>query len=78
MNSSNTYARIHHGKFWCVCCLMDKSHCMIKITKCRGVNGMFQKVTVLRKLQRILSGKGNKLFDNQVSFYNGIFGMTNK
>lgn len=38
---------------------------------------MFQKETVLRKLQKILSGKGNKLFDNQVSFYNAIFGMTN-
>ncbi|MDD6815625.1 MAG: hypothetical protein PUE84_04185 [Firmicutes bacterium] len=38
---------------------------------------MFQKETVLRKLQKILSGKGNKLFDNQVCFYNAIFGMTN-
>ncbi|MGI6261186.1 MAG: tetratricopeptide repeat protein [Acutalibacteraceae bacterium] len=38
---------------------------------------MFRKETVLRKLQKILSGKGNKLFDNQVSFYNAIFGMTN-
>lgn len=38
---------------------------------------MFQKVTALRKMQRVLSGKGRKLFDNQVCFYNGIFGMTN-
>ncbi len=38
---------------------------------------MFQKETVLRKLQKILSRKGNKLFDNQVCFYNAIFGMTN-
>ena len=38
---------------------------------------MFQKETVLRKLQKILSGRGNKLFDNQVGFYNAIFGMTN-
>ena len=38
---------------------------------------MFQKETVLRKLQKILSGKGNTLFDNQVCFYNAIFGMTN-
>lgn len=38
---------------------------------------MFQKETALRKLQKILSGKGNKLFDNQVCFYNAVFGMTN-
>ena len=38
---------------------------------------MFQKSTALRKLQKILSGKGRKLFSNQVCFYNGIFGMTN-
>lgn len=38
---------------------------------------MFQKRTTLRKLQVILSGKGRKLFDNQVCFYNGIFGITN-
>lgn len=38
---------------------------------------MFRKVTVLRRLQKILSGKEHKLFDNQVCFYNGIFGMTN-
>lgn len=38
---------------------------------------MFQKETVLRKLQKILSEKGNKLFDNQVCFYNAVFGMTN-
>lgn len=38
---------------------------------------MFQKVTALRKLQKILSGKGPKLFGNQVCFYNAIFGMTN-
>ena len=38
---------------------------------------MFQRETVLRKLQRLLSGKGRKLFDNQVSFYNALFGMTN-
>ena len=38
---------------------------------------MFQKTTVLRKLQKILSGKGQKLFSNQVCFYNGIFGVTN-
>ena len=38
---------------------------------------MFQKTTALRKLQKILSGKGRKLFSNQVCFYNGIFGMTN-
>lgn len=37
---------------------------------------MFQQKTVLRKLQKILSGKG-KLFDNQVCFYNAVFGMTN-
>ncbi len=37
---------------------------------------MFQKTTTLRKLQKILSGKGSKLFSNQVCFYNGIFGMT--
>lgn len=37
---------------------------------------MFQRETVLRKLQKLLSGKGHKLFDNQVSFYNGLFGMT--
>ena len=44
---------------------------------CQGCGRMFQKETVLRKLQKILSGKGNKLFDNQVGFYNAIFGMTN-
>lgn len=38
---------------------------------------MFQRETVLRKLQKILSDKGHKLFDNQVCFYNGLFGMTN-
>lgn len=38
---------------------------------------MFQKETVLRKLQRVLSEKSNRLFDNQVHFYNAIFGMTN-
>lgn len=38
---------------------------------------MFRKVTVLRRLQKILSGKEHKLFDNQVCFYNGIFGTTN-
>ncbi len=38
---------------------------------------MFYKETVLRKLQKLLSGRGNKLFDNQVCFYNAIFGMTN-
>ena len=38
---------------------------------------MFQEITVLRKLQRIASGKGKKLFPNQVCFYNAIFGMTN-
>lgn len=38
---------------------------------------MFQKETILRRLQKILSGKGNQLFDNQVYFYNAIFGMTN-
>ena len=38
---------------------------------------MFQKTTTLRKLQKLLSGKGSKLFSNQVCFYNGIFGMTN-
>lgn len=38
---------------------------------------MFHKETVLRKLQKIMSGRGNKLFDNQVCFYNAIFGMTN-
>ncbi len=38
---------------------------------------MFQKETVLRKLQRVLSEKSNRLFDNQVCFYNAIFGMTN-
>lgn len=37
---------------------------------------MFHKKTVLRKLQIILSGRG-KLFDNQVCFYNAVFGMTN-
>lgn len=37
---------------------------------------MFQRETVLRKLQKLLSGRGGKLFDNQVSFYNGLFGMT--
>ena len=38
---------------------------------------MFQKTTALRKLQKILSGKGQKMFSNQVYFYNGIFGITN-
>ncbi len=38
---------------------------------------MFQKTTVLRKLQRITSGRGKKLFTNQVCFYNAVFGMTN-
>lgn len=38
---------------------------------------MFQRETVLRKLQKLLSGKGKKLFDNQVHFYNGLFGITN-
>ncbi|MBQ8189841.1 MAG: sel1 repeat family protein [Lachnospiraceae bacterium] len=38
---------------------------------------MFKNHTVLRKLQKILSEKEHRLFDNQVSFYNGIFGMTN-
>lgn len=39
---------------------------------------MFQKTTVLRKLQKILSGKGKKLFRNQVYFYNAVFGITNR
>ncbi len=38
---------------------------------------MFHQETVLRKLQKVLSGKGRKLFENQVSFYNALFGMTN-
>ena len=37
---------------------------------------MFQRETILRKLQKLLSGKGTRLFDNQVSFYNALFGMT--
>ena len=42
-----------------------------------GCETMFQQETVLRKLQKVLSGKGKKLFENQVSFYNALFGMTN-
>lgn len=38
---------------------------------------MFHRETVLRKLQKLLCARGNKLFDNQVCFYNAIFGMTN-
>ena len=37
---------------------------------------MFQRETVLRKLQKLLSGKDTRLFENQVSFYNALFGMT--
>ena len=50
---------------------------MVRTGTYRRSRKMFQKETVLRKLQKILSGKGNKLFENQVCFYNAIFGMTN-
>lgn len=38
---------------------------------------MFKNHTTLRKLQKILSKKEYGIFDNQVSFYNGLFGITN-
>ena len=38
---------------------------------------MFPKETALRILQRCLSGKGKKIFRNQVQFYNIVFGVTN-
>ena len=38
---------------------------------------MFRNHTTLRKLQKILSKKEYGIFDNQVSFYNGLFGITN-
>jgi len=38
---------------------------------------MFPKETALRILQKCLSGKGKKIFRNQVQFYNAIFGVTN-
>lgn len=38
---------------------------------------MFSKETALRILQKCLSGKGKKIFRNQVQFYNAVFGVTN-
>ena len=38
---------------------------------------MFKNHTTLRKLQKILSKKEYGIFDNQVGFYNGLFGITN-
>ena len=38
---------------------------------------MFPKETALRILQKCLSGKGKKIFRNQVQFYNAVFGVTN-
>ena len=38
---------------------------------------MFPKETALRILQKCLSGRGKKIFRNQVQFYNAIFGVTN-
>ena len=51
--------------------------CIVTHRDLSEVCEMFQKYTALRKLQKVLSGKDNKLFDNQVSFYNALFGMTN-